>query len=210
VFDGPGSATSTFSGGVELLANLTVNADGANDNNVNFAATIDADNAATQNRTLTVTAGAGTVTFGDLVGNNQPLADLDVTAATIRRLLADTGFVEATAITAPHEEYSHELLCIRHNAGEEHGQESILYLAAQRGSQYEWEEHVPMSERAGVTADVGKPFADGVQDAIASINEKGGINGKKIELINVDYAYKIPQANAAYKKFVAKVIAKQK
>lgn len=54
----------------------------------------------------------------------------------------------------------------------------------------------------GVTADVGKPFADGVQDAIASINEKGGINGKKIELLNVDYAYKIPQANATYKKFV--------
>lgn len=53
----------------------------------------------------------------------------------------------------------------------------------------------------GVTADVGKPFADGVQDAIASINAKGGVNGKKIELINVDYAYKIPQANAAYKKF---------
>jgi branched-chain amino acid transport system substrate-binding protein len=53
----------------------------------------------------------------------------------------------------------------------------------------------------GVTADVGKPFAEGVQDAIAMINEKGGVNGKKIELINVDYAYKIPQANAAYKKF---------
>jgi branched-chain amino acid transport system substrate-binding protein len=54
----------------------------------------------------------------------------------------------------------------------------------------------------GVTADVGKPFAEGVQDAIAYTNEKGGINGKKIELINVDYAYKIPQANATYKKFV--------
>lgn len=54
----------------------------------------------------------------------------------------------------------------------------------------------------GVTADVGKPFAEGVQDAIAYINEKGGIGGKKIELINVDYAYKIPQANATYKKFV--------
>ncbi len=53
----------------------------------------------------------------------------------------------------------------------------------------------------GVTADVGKPFADGVQDAIASINAKGGVNGKKIELVNVDYAYKIPQATAAYKKF---------
>ncbi|RQW78168.1 MAG: ABC transporter substrate-binding protein [Geobacter sp.] len=54
----------------------------------------------------------------------------------------------------------------------------------------------------GVTADVGKPFADGVQDAIAYINGNGGIGGKKIELINVDYAYKIPQANATYKKFV--------
>src|SRR6185369_2524971 len=54
----------------------------------------------------------------------------------------------------------------------------------------------------GVTADVGKPFADGVQDAIAYVNEMGGVNGKKIELINVDYAYKIPQANATYKKFV--------
>ncbi len=54
----------------------------------------------------------------------------------------------------------------------------------------------------GVTADVGKPFAQGVQDAIAYTNSKGGINGKKIDLINVDYAYKIPQANAAYKKFV--------
>ena len=54
----------------------------------------------------------------------------------------------------------------------------------------------------GVTADVGKPFAEGVQDAIAYVNEKGGVNGKKIELLNVDYAYKIPQANATYKKFV--------
>ncbi len=54
----------------------------------------------------------------------------------------------------------------------------------------------------GVTADVGKPFAQGVQDAIAYTNSKGGINSKQIELINVDYAYKIPQANAAYKKFI--------
>jgi branched-chain amino acid transport system substrate-binding protein len=54
----------------------------------------------------------------------------------------------------------------------------------------------------GVTADVGKPFAEGVQDAIGYINSKGGVNGKQIELLNVDYAYKIPQANAAYKKFV--------
>jgi len=54
----------------------------------------------------------------------------------------------------------------------------------------------------GVTADVGKPYADGVKDGAAYINANGGINGKMIELINVDYGYKIPQANAAYKKFV--------
>ena len=54
----------------------------------------------------------------------------------------------------------------------------------------------------GVTADVGKPFAQGVQDAIAYTNSKGGINSKQIELIKLDYAYKIPQANAAYKKFI--------
>lgn len=54
----------------------------------------------------------------------------------------------------------------------------------------------------GVSADVGKPFADGVQDAIASINGKGGVNGKMIELITIDYANKIPQANAAYKKLI--------
>jgi branched-chain amino acid transport system substrate-binding protein len=38
----------------------------------------------------------------------------------------------------------------------------------------------------GVTADVGKPFAQGVQDAIAYINSKGGVNGKQIELIVKD------------------------
>jgi branched-chain amino acid transport system substrate-binding protein len=54
----------------------------------------------------------------------------------------------------------------------------------------------------GVTSDVGKPFAQGVQDAVAYVNESGGINGKKINLIGADYAYKIDQARALYKKFV--------
>jgi len=54
----------------------------------------------------------------------------------------------------------------------------------------------------GVTSDVGKPFAQGVQDAVAWVNENGGINGKKINLIGADYAYKIDQARALYKKFV--------
>ena len=54
----------------------------------------------------------------------------------------------------------------------------------------------------GVTSDVGKPFLEGVKDAVAWINENGGVNGKKIDLIAVDYGYKPPQAVAAYKKFV--------
>jgi branched-chain amino acid transport system substrate-binding protein len=54
----------------------------------------------------------------------------------------------------------------------------------------------------GVTADVGKPFVEGVKDAVSWINENGGVGGKKIDLIAVDYGYKVPQATAAYKKFV--------
>ena len=54
----------------------------------------------------------------------------------------------------------------------------------------------------GVTSDVGKPFAQGVQDCVAVTNDAGGIGGKKIKLIGADYAYKIDQARALYKKLV--------
>jgi len=54
----------------------------------------------------------------------------------------------------------------------------------------------------GVTGDVGKPFALGVQDGVAWLNENGGVNGKKVKLIGVDYGYKIDQARAAYKRLV--------
>lgn len=37
----------------------------------------------------------------------------------------------------------------------------ILYMAAQRGTRYEWEEHIPMSERAGVTAEQRAAIARG-------------------------------------------------
>ena len=56
--------------------------DGANDNDVSFTSTINADNATANNRTLTVAAGGGTVTLGGAVGDTQALADLDVTAGT--------------------------------------------------------------------------------------------------------------------------------
>jgi branched-chain amino acid transport system substrate-binding protein len=54
----------------------------------------------------------------------------------------------------------------------------------------------------GVTSDVGKSFARGVRDGVAWTNENGGINGKKINLVEVDYGYKIPEAVAAYKRMV--------
>ncbi|MEA3348916.1 MAG: ABC transporter substrate-binding protein [Pseudomonadota bacterium] len=62
----------------------------------------------------------------------------------------------------------------------------------------------------GGTGSVGTPYAEGVRDYVRHINDNGGINGVKIELFDVDYAYKIPQALAAYKKFkTQKVVAIQ-
>ncbi len=54
----------------------------------------------------------------------------------------------------------------------------------------------------GITSDVGKPFAQGVRDYVEFTNTSGGVNGKKIKLIDVDYGYKIPEAVAAYKRLV--------
>ena len=56
----------------------------------------------------------------------------------------------------------------------------------------------------GGTGDVGAPYAVGAKDYINYVNKQGGVNGKKIELIDTDYAYKIPQAVAAYKDQVSK------
>jgi branched-chain amino acid transport system substrate-binding protein len=54
----------------------------------------------------------------------------------------------------------------------------------------------------GITSDVGKPYAQGVQDAVAWVNAGGGVNGKKIKLVGVDYGYKIPEAVSAYKRLL--------
>jgi len=54
----------------------------------------------------------------------------------------------------------------------------------------------------GPTSDQGKDIAQGRIDATQYFNERGGINGKKIELISVEYGFQPPRAVAAYKKFV--------
>ena len=62
----------------------------------------------------------------------------------------------------------------------------------------------------GGTGAVGTPYAQGVRDYVRFLNENGGINGMKIELLDVDYGYKIPQALATYRKFKnEKVVAIQ-
>jgi branched-chain amino acid transport system substrate-binding protein len=54
----------------------------------------------------------------------------------------------------------------------------------------------------GITSDVGKTYAQGVRDTVEWTNANGGINGKRVKLIDVDYGYKIPEAVAAYKRLV--------
>jgi branched-chain amino acid transport system substrate-binding protein len=54
----------------------------------------------------------------------------------------------------------------------------------------------------GPTSDQGKDIAQGRIDAVQYFNEKGGINGRKLELVSVEYGFQPPRAVAAYKKFV--------
>jgi branched-chain amino acid transport system substrate-binding protein len=54
----------------------------------------------------------------------------------------------------------------------------------------------------GPTSDQGKDIAQGRIDAVQYLNERGGVNGRKIELVSVEYGFQPPRAVAAYKKFV--------
>jgi len=58
-----------------------------------------------------------------------------------------------------------------------------------------------LADMSGPTAFVGKVYADGVRDSLAYINAHGGIKGTKLEYETIDYAYKVPQAIASYKKW---------
>jgi branched-chain amino acid transport system substrate-binding protein len=61
----------------------------------------------------------------------------------------------------------------------------------------------------GATSDVGVPYANGVKAYVDWINGKGGINGRKIDLISQDYAYKVENAERLYSQYVSqdKVVA---
>ncbi len=60
-----------------------------------------------------------------------------------------------------------------------------------------------LSDLTGPTSSVGAPYADGIKDYVAWLNDNGGIDGEPVELIQVDYAYNVQQALAAYKRFTS-------
>jgi branched-chain amino acid transport system substrate-binding protein len=61
-----------------------------------------------------------------------------------------------------------------------------------------------LADYTGATAFVGKFYGPGVADALKYINQTGGIDGTKVEFETLDYAYKVPQAIAAYKKWTSR------
>jgi branched-chain amino acid transport system substrate-binding protein len=58
-----------------------------------------------------------------------------------------------------------------------------------------------INDLTGATSDVGKDAALGIREAVAYINDSGGINGKKIKLLLYDYGYRVPEAITIYKRF---------
>src|SRR5256884_4409028 len=54
----------------------------------------------------------------------------------------------------------------------------------------------------GPTSDQGKDISQARIDAVQYFNAKGGVNGKTIELVSVEYGFQPPRAVAAYKKFI--------
>jgi branched-chain amino acid transport system substrate-binding protein len=66
-----------------------------------------------------------------------------------------------------------------------------------------------LADYSGATSDVGTPYGQGVDDAIAYINAHGGIGGKKIDGETVDYSYQVPRAVSTYKGWSGKVVAIQ-
>lgn len=57
-----------------------------------------------------------------------------------------------------------------------------------------------IADITGATSAVGKPYGQGIADAMNYINANGGVAGQKIVFETVDYAYEVPRAMAAYKK----------
>jgi branched-chain amino acid transport system substrate-binding protein len=58
-----------------------------------------------------------------------------------------------------------------------------------------------LNDMTGATSDVGKDYALGIAEAVNYANDNGGINGKRIRLVQFDYGYRVPEALTKYKLF---------
>jgi branched-chain amino acid transport system substrate-binding protein len=79
---------------------------------------------------------------------------------------------------------------------------SALSFAAMSASAQQSIKIGNLVDLTGPTSDQGKDISQGRIDAVQYFNAKGGIKGKKIELVSVEYGFQPPRAVAAYKKFV--------
>src|SRR5689334_25443417 len=56
-------------------------------------------------------------------------------------------------------------------------------------------------DRTGPTATVGTVLCPGYRDYIDLINSKGGVEGYKIKVTEIDHEYKVPPAMEAHERF---------
>ncbi len=56
-------------------------------------------------------------------------------------------------------------------------------------------------DRTGATQTVGVVLCPGIHDYIKLVNLKGGLDGHKLKLIEIDHEYKVPQGVEAYERF---------
>lgn len=59
-------------------------------------------------------------------------------------------------------------------------------------------------DMTGPTGDVGAPFHDGAKAYVEYVNSQGGLDGNKIKLDVIDYAYDMDKAKEAYNRLVKK------
>src|SRR5438034_5082294 len=58
-----------------------------------------------------------------------------------------------------------------------------------------------LCDRTGATQTVGVNMCPGAQDYVRLVNAKGGVEGHRIRLIEIDHEYKVPPAVEAYERY---------
>lgn len=84
-----------------------------------------------------------------------------------------------------------------------HVQAMLLAAAAAVGfaAAAEAQNRIPVGhlmDNSGATSDVGVPYGQGVADALAWVNRRGGVAGRQLAVSGFDYGYQAPRAIAQY------------